>query len=91
MPELCHITVRRNGETGTSITYLPDAEQVLQNEEHLVVRTARAGEFQPGDELLAIPRHICPSVALHKQVFVVAQGKLVDRWDVVARDRWLTI
>ncbi|MBI3865888.1 MAG: D-TA family PLP-dependent enzyme [Planctomycetia bacterium] len=70
---------------------LPDAEQVLQNEEHLVVRTARAGEYQPGDELLAIPRHICPSVALHKQVFVVSQGALVDRWDVVARDRWLTI
>ncbi len=70
---------------------LPDAEQVLQNEEHLVVRTTRAGEFQPGDELLAIPRHICPSVALHKQVYVVSQGILVDRWDVVARDRWLTI
>jgi hypothetical protein len=30
-------------------------------------------------------------VALHKQVYVVAEGKLVDRWDVVARDRWLTI
>jgi D-serine deaminase-like pyridoxal phosphate-dependent protein len=70
---------------------LPDAEQVLQNEEHLVVRTARAEEFQPGDELLAIPRHICPSVALHKQAYVISQGKLVDRWDVVARDRWLTI
>jgi D-serine deaminase-like pyridoxal phosphate-dependent protein len=70
---------------------LPDAEQVLQNEEHLVVRTSRAGEFQPGDELYAIPRHICPSVALHKQMYVVAQGKLVDRWDIVARDRWLTI
>ncbi len=70
---------------------LPDAEQVLQNEEHLVLRTSRAGEFQPGDELYAIPRHICPSVALHKQVYVVAHGRLVDRWDVVARDRWLTI
>src|SRR5262245_61820431 len=70
---------------------LPDAEQVLQNEEHLVIRTARAAEFQPGDELYAIPRHICPSVALHKQVYVVSGGKLVDRWDVVARDRWLTI
>ena len=70
---------------------LPDAEHVLQNEEHLVIRTDRAGEFQPGDELFAIPRHICPSVALHKQVYVVSHGKVVDRWDVVARDRWLTI
>ncbi|HLJ10759.1 MAG TPA: D-TA family PLP-dependent enzyme, partial [Planctomycetaceae bacterium] len=70
---------------------LPDAEQLLQNEEHLVIRTARAGEFQPGDELYAIPRHICPSVALHKQTYVVSQGRLVDRWDILARDRWLTI
>ncbi|MSR60180.1 MAG: D-TA family PLP-dependent enzyme [Planctomycetaceae bacterium] len=70
---------------------LPDAEQVLQNEEHLVLRTPRASEFAPGDELYAIPRHICPSIALHKSVYVVSQGKLIDQWDVVARDRWLTI
>jgi D-serine deaminase-like pyridoxal phosphate-dependent protein len=70
---------------------LPDAEHVLQNEEHLVIRTDRAGEFQPGDELFAIPRHICPSVALHKQAYVISHGKVVDHWDVVARDRWLTI
>lgn len=70
---------------------LPDAEQILQNEEHLALRTPRAGEFQPGDELLAIPRHICPTIALHKQVYVVSQGQVVDRWDVIARDRWLTI
>jgi D-threonine aldolase len=70
---------------------LPDAEQVLQNEEHLVLSTPRANEFQPGDELFAIPRHVCPTIALHRQVFVVSQGKLVDRWDVVARDRWITI
>lgn len=70
---------------------IPDAEQVLQNEEHLVVQTSKAGEFQPGDELLAIPRHVCPTSALHKQVFVVADGKLVDRWDIASRDRWITI
>lgn len=70
---------------------LPGAEIVLHNEEHLVVRTRRAGDFQPGDELLAIPRHICPTTALHKQVFVVAGGRLAERWDVAARDRRLTL
>lgn len=70
---------------------LPDAEHVLQNEEHLVLKSAHAEKYQPGDELLAIPRHVCPTCALHRQVFVVSQGKLVDRWDVVARDRWITI
>lgn len=70
---------------------LPDAKAVLQNEEHLVLETAQAASFQPGDEILAIPKHICPTSALHKQVFVVSQGRVVDRWDVTARDRWLTI
>lgn len=70
---------------------LPDAEAVLQNEEHLVLQTPRAGEFQPGDELLGIPRHICPTSALHKEAYVIAGGELVDRWPVTSRDRWLTI
>lgn len=70
---------------------IPDAQLVLQNEEHLVVQTTDAEKYQPGDELFAIPRHTCPTSALHKQVFVVACGKLTSRWDVVARDRWLTI
>ena len=78
---------------GTRVEFpdLPDARQVLQDEEHLVLETKRASEFAPGDELLAIPRHICPTSALHKQVYVVSGGKLASRWDVAARDRWLTI
>jgi len=70
---------------------LPDAKLVLQNEEHLVVETSFAEMYQPGDVLLAIPRHVCPTSALHKQVSVINMGKLVDCWDVAARDRVLTI
>jgi D-threonine aldolase len=70
---------------------LPDAEAVLQNEEHLVIKTARAAEFGPGDHLLAIPSHVCPTCALHQFAYVVADGRLQDRWEVVGRDRMLTI
>ncbi len=70
---------------------LPDAKAVLQNEEHLVIETREAGRFQPGDELLAIPRHICPTCALHQQVYVVSGGRMVGTWKVAARDRVLTI
>jgi D-threonine aldolase len=70
---------------------LPDAKAVLQNEEHLVLETSQAARYQPGDELLAIPRHICPTCALHKQAYVVADGKVVGTWLVAARDRVLTI
>jgi D-serine deaminase-like pyridoxal phosphate-dependent protein len=70
---------------------LPDAEQVLQNEEHLVIRTAEAGRFEPGDELLAVPRHVCPTLALHRAVNVIRNGRVAEQWSVVARDRWITL
>ena len=70
---------------------LPDAKEVLQNEEHLVLETEHAERFSPGDELLAIPRHVCPTTATHRQVWVIEDGEIVDEWPVSARDRWLTI
>jgi D-serine deaminase-like pyridoxal phosphate-dependent protein len=70
---------------------LPDAREVLQNEEHLVLETSEANRLEPGDELFAIPRHICPTSALHKQAYVVRDGKLSGAWSVAARDRWLTV
>lgn len=70
---------------------IPDAKQVLQNEEHLVVETSEADRWRPGDVTLAIPRHVCPTTALHRQAYVVADGKVIGMWDVAARDRWLTI
>lgn len=70
---------------------LPDAREVLQNEEHLVLETSAAGNYEPGDELVAIPRHVCPTSALQSLVWVIADGKIVDQWPVTARDRWLTI
>lgn len=70
---------------------LPDAKVVLQNEEHLVLETVEATSLSPGDELWAIPRHVCPTSALHKDVWVVDGGKIVGRWSVAARDRCLSI
>lgn len=70
---------------------LPDAREVLQNEEHLVLETAEAEKFQPGDELLAIPRHTCPTSALHEQAWVIQGGNVVDHWKVASRARRLTI
>jgi len=70
---------------------LPDAQPVLQNEEHLVLETSEARRFTPGDELLAIPKHICPTCNLQQQVFVVAGGRHVGNWLVRGRDRVLSV
>ncbi|MBL9199713.1 MAG: D-TA family PLP-dependent enzyme [Opitutaceae bacterium] len=70
---------------------LPDANAVVHSEEHLVVETARAADLPVGTALYAIPRHICPTVALHDRVLVVRGGRVAEEWPVVARARRLTI
>lgn len=68
------------------------AEAVMQSEEHLVVETVRAKEFAVGEPLYGIPRHICPTVALHAFVTTVdAVGMAGERWKVTARERQLTV
>ncbi|MEK6260806.1 MAG: D-TA family PLP-dependent enzyme [Planctomycetota bacterium] len=91
--DLGNKSVASDPPRGQRVTFpdLPDAEQVLHNEEHLVLQTPLAERYQPGDELLAIPKHVCPTSALHKQAYVIEGGRLVDMWDVTARDRCLTI
>lgn len=70
---------------------IPDAKEVLQNEEHLVIETERASSYRPGDVELAIPSHICPTSALHSHAWVVNGGRVRERWEVTARDRALSL
>jgi D-threonine aldolase len=70
---------------------LPDAKLVMHSEEHLVVETERAGEFAVGDCLYAIPWHVCPTVALHSEAWVIENGRATRRWRVTARERQLSM
>ena len=74
-----------------SLPDLPDAEFGGQSEEHLVVRTSESDKYAPGDHFLAVPMHVCPTVALHQRAYVVRDGEIVDMWEVAARNRVLTI
>ncbi len=68
----------------------PPCEIVGHNEEHLVVETAEADRYQPGDVVYALPGHVCPTVALHRDLLVAEQGAVVGTWRVAARDRVLS-
>ncbi len=70
---------------------LPDAKAVGHSEEHLVLETDRAGEFQVGSTFYGMPWHICPTVALHNDAVVVRNGRAAERWRVVGRARAITI
>jgi D-threonine aldolase len=70
---------------------VPDFEPVAHNEEHFVVTTPAASRFAPGDVVYAMPTHICPTSALHRQAYVVENGNVTGVWDIAARDRVLSI
>lgn len=69
----------------------PEHKTVGHNEEHLIVETAGAEKYRPGDVVYALPGHVCPTVALHKEVLVAEGGRVVGKWSVASRDRVLTI
>ena len=70
---------------------LDDVQAIAHSEEHLVIQAPGAEQLNVGDVLYGLPTHICPTIALHNEVGVVQDGRLVDRWPVVARDRTITI
>ncbi len=70
---------------------LEDAEAVGHSEEHLVLKTDRADDYPVGTVLYGVPTHICPTVALHAEVWCVDKGRAVEPWPVVARARRITI
>ncbi len=91
--DLGYKAVASDPPAGKRLTLLdvPEYEAVLQNEEHLVIETPAAARFHPGDEILAIPTHICPTVAMHRQAYVVERGEMHERWEIVARDRVISV
>ena len=70
---------------------LPSVEFLNHSEEHLVITTPVAKNIQVGEVIYGIPMHICPTTALHQELIVIDNGEEVDRWQVYARDRRITV
>jgi len=70
---------------------LPDATVVMQSEEHLVLETERAHEFTIGQALHGIPRHVCPTVSMHGEAYIIDNFKTTERWPITARNRLITV
>ncbi len=70
---------------------LPEANFLMQSEEHLVIELEQRERFAIGQALHGIPRHVCPSVSMHGEAIVIDQGKIADRWPITARNRRITI
>ena len=70
---------------------LPTATPVMHSEEHLVLETPDAANWNVGAVLYGVPRHICPTVALHDFCYPVENGLAGTAWPIEARRRKITI
>jgi len=75
------------GDRGV-IVGLEEAKPVFQSEEHWVFSLPPGRELPPiGSVQYVIPTHICPTSALYPELLVAQGGKIVDQWQVSARNR----
>jgi len=67
----------------------PDATIARISEEHGVVLLPGENEagFDVGDRVEVIPNHICPTINLTDELFIVRDGKVIDAWKVAARGK----
>jgi len=69
----------------------PSLKPISQSEEHLVLEAGMDHSFKPGDILIGIPYHICPTVALHESLHQVQNEGVTGEWKVAARRRKINI
>lgn len=70
------------------IKSLPGARIVKLNEEHGVIDThGSAQTVKIGDKIEIIPNHVCPTVNLYDEMYVLQDGQVLDVWQIKARGK----
>ncbi len=70
------------------IVDLPEATIVRVSEEHGVIELPEGSrDLKVGDRIEIIPNHVCPTVNLQDEMFVVRDGEVKACWDVIARGK----
>src|SRR5215203_265725 len=65
----------------------PDAVLERLTEEHGMLSVDEDGDLEVGDTLQIIPNHICSTVNLHDEVYLVGEGGVVEETRVAARGK----
>ena len=92
--DLGHKAIASEGplENRVQLIGLEGARPVGHSEEHLVVEVEDTNRFAVGDAFVGIPHHICPTVALYQEAFLICESEATgETWEVTARNRRLTV
>ncbi|TZF82642.1 D-TA family PLP-dependent enzyme [Pedobacter sp. BS3] len=69
----------------------PYLKPYSHSEEHMVIDIGKKHTFSIGDELFALPVHICPTVAMYDDGNIVTNRQCKTQWKIEARGRKITI
>lgn len=58
------------------------------NEEHGVIDTHGSAQIvEIGDKIEIIPNHVCPTVNLYDEMYMLRDGQILDVWQIKARGK----
>ena len=91
--DLGHKSIAAENELTRRVYFLnaPDFKAISQSEEHLVVEVENANQFKIGDIFYGLPIHICPTCALYEKAYTIENRKITGQWEMIARDRMITV
>ncbi len=70
------------------VVEFPEATIVRVSEEHGVIELPEGSrDLKVGDRIEIIPNHVCPTVNLQDEMFVVRDGEVKSCWNVIARGK----
>lgn len=70
---------------------LTDYELLGQSEEHGVLAVKNWNSIKVGDVFYGVPYHVCPTVNLYDEAYIVENERVVEIWQVLGRKRKISI
>lgn len=91
--DLGHKSIASESELNKRVYFLntPDFVCKEHSEEHLVVTVPEGHTYKIGDVFYGVPYHICPTVALYERALIANEHFCNGEWNIIARDRKITI
>jgi D-serine deaminase-like pyridoxal phosphate-dependent protein len=91
--DLGHKSIASENELSRRVFFLngPELKAISHSEEHLLVEVEKGHSYKTGDVFYGLPYHICPTCALYEKAFTIENGKVTGEWQMIARDRMITV
>jgi len=91
--DLGHKSVASENPIDNRVRFIfnPDFKLLSQSEEHGIVEVGDSSKYTVGDVIVMQPYHVCPTINLTQKLQVIENGDKVGEWEVMARNRSITI